>query len=778
MVFHLSLPVVPVVIVLTVTITGISAQQIQSELTLNNGHGSRVYTVACDELHCHPASGTDHPLNIRELENATATAKYAARRDGMADARLELVLYERGKPRLERFRRSLSRQIVVAMDATVPAAEIAAAVQAASFEVPAFSPRHLILSFKNPGDSLIKLAGVRKVQGVAMAKPLLASRAMKRFTSNDPRYAWNTSNTGYQWHLNNTGQNGSIAGHDVNVTSVWNSYLGSGVTIGIVDDGLEVTHPDLSPNANTTIDHNWNNGAPDDPTPTSIFDGHGTSCAGVAAARGGNAIGVTGVAPQASLVGLRLIAGSITAKEEAEALAWRNDIIDIKSNSWGWHDSGDALYSLDPLVADALIDGTQNGRDGLGVIYVWAGGNGRQNGDYSNYDGHNNAPETISVGAVDSSKQQSYYSESGANVLVCAPSNGGTSSITTTTLVAHGSYTDEFGGTSSATPLVAGVVALILEANPDLGWRDIQEILIRSSNKINLKTDPNWSINGAGFAFHHGYGAGMVDAEAAVALAKNWQNLGPQQSVTRTSGSLGLPIPDDNSVGISASLIFPPGKLRVEHVRLTVDINHSYRGDLVITLTSPDGTMSRFSEVHGDGYSDINYTFLSVHHWGESATGTWTVNISDELGIDTGQLNTFSLELLGSTPPSGYDRWALGEFSPTQLADSNISGESADPDDDGRLNLLEYATEGNPHSSDRTREPVLVGTNGTLRLQYIADTAKTDLTYQIKVSFDLVTWINSAGTVIATDNSLEIREIKLTAGASCYARLEVTRESL
>ena len=132
----------------------------------------------------------------------------------------------------------------------------------------------------------------------------------------------------------------------------------------------------------------------------------------------GNAIGVTGVAPQASLVGLRLIAGSITAKEKAEALAWRSDIIDIKSNSWGWHDSGDALYSLDPLVADALTDGTRNGRDGLGVIYVWAGGNGRQNGDYSNYEGYNNAPETISVGAVDSNKKQSYYSESGANVLV------------------------------------------------------------------------------------------------------------------------------------------------------------------------------------------------------------------------------------------------------------------------------------------------------------------------------------------------------------------------
>ncbi len=531
---------------------------------------------------------------------------------------------------------------------------------------------------------------------------------------------------------------------------------------------------------NTAIDHDWNDNSPDDPTPKRNSDDHGTSCAGVAAARGNNSIGVTGAAPQASLVGLRLIAGDTTVAEDAEALAWHTDVIDISSNSWGEFDGGDDLYPLDPLVADAFTHSAQNGRGGRGVIYLWAAGHGREFNDYSNYEGYNNAPETISVGAVNYNRQQSYYSESGANVLVCAPSDAdiGEPAITTTTLVANGSYTDEFGGTSSATPLVAGVVALILEANRNLGWRDVQEILIHSSGKINFATDPGWTTNGAGFTFHHGYGAGMVDAAAAVALAENWQNLGPQQSISRASEELLIAIPDDIASGLDATLELPPSQLRIEHVRLTVDIDHSYRGDLAITLTSPQGTVSRFSEVHDeDSHNGMSYTFLSVHHWGESSTGTWSLNVSDGAELDTGTLNTFSIELLGSEPASGYDQWLVSEFSAAQIANPGISAEGADPDGDGKANLLEYATGGNPHAFDRTGDPVLLNTGGTLRLQYIADTAKTDIIYQVKVSTDLITWTHIAEVVTARAASLETREVTLATKETCFARLEVTRQS-
>lgn len=765
-------------ITMTALLASASAQ-IMPELVLNDGRGLRAYTVACDELHCRPVIGTDHPLKIRALDNVAATASYAAEQEGREESRFDLVLYEAGKPRIARFRRSLSRRMLVTMDGTVAADAIARAAQAKSFKVPVFSTRHLILSFSNPGDSLRRLHDTRKLPGIAMARPLMGYRKTKRFTPNDPLYAWNASNSDYQWHLNNTGQNGSIIGHDINVSSVWDSYLGSGVTIGIVDDGLEVAHPDLSPNVNTAIDHDWNDNSPDDPTPTRNSDDHGTSCAGVAAARGNNSIGVTGAAPQAGLVGLRLIAGDTTAVEDAEALAWQTDVIDISSNSWGEFDSGDDLYPLDPLVADAFAHSAQNGRGGHGVIYIWAAGNGREFNDYSNYEGYNNAPETISVGAVNYNGQQTYYSEPGANVLVCAPSDAdiGEPSITTTTLVANGSYTDEFGGTSSATPLVAGIVALMLEASPNLGWRDVQEILIRSSEKISFLIDPGWATNGAGFTFHHGYGAGMVDAAAAVAMAENWQNLGPQQSTSLSSENLQTAIPDDQESGLNLPLDFPASELRVEHVRLTVDIDHSYRGDLVITLTSPEGTVSRFSEVHDDPHNGMNYTFLSVHHWGETSTGTWTLKVSDEAGGDAGQLNTFSLELLGSMPTNSYEQWLVSEFSAAQLADPGISAEGADPDGDGKANLLEYATGGDPHAFDRTGDPVMVNTGGILSLQYIADTAKTDLTYQVKVSPDLVTWTSAAEVVTAMLASLETREVAFATKDICFARLEVTRQS-
>ena len=171
----------------------------------------------------------------------------------------------------------------------------------------------------------------------------------------------------------------------------------------------------------------------------------------------------------------------------------------------------------------------------------------------------------------------------------------------------------------------------------------MQEILISSSQKIHFATDPDWTTNGGGYSFHHGYGAGMVDATAAVSKAESWQNLGTRQSTSLSSAPLQAEIPDNLPSGLDVSLEFPDSQLRIEHVRLTVDIDHKYRGDLVITLTSPDGTVSRFTEAHDDAGKDINYTFLSVHHWGEYPAGIWTLNVSDREEFDNGTLNNFTI---------------------------------------------------------------------------------------------------------------------------------------
>ena len=156
--------------------------------------------------------------------------------------------------------------------------------------------------------------------------PLTARQQSTRATPNDPLYP-------NQWHLNNTGQSGGTAGEDVNVKSVWDTILGTDVVIGIVDDGLQHSHPDLTSNYSAALSFDFNNND-SDPSPSSS-DRHGTSVAGVAAGDGFNGIGVSGSAPDATLAGLRLISAPSTDQDEADALSYMNQDIDIYSNSWG-----------------------------------------------------------------------------------------------------------------------------------------------------------------------------------------------------------------------------------------------------------------------------------------------------------------------------------------------------------------------------------------------------------------------------------------------------------
>src|SRR5690606_15910850 len=140
----------------------------------------------------------------------------------------------------------------------------------------------------------------------------LARQHQKRLIPSDPFFS-------QQWHLQNTGQGSGLAGTDVNITSVWDTFRGAGVRIGIVDDGLDILHSDLVPNLDLLNDRDWNDSTPDDPTPNTLWDFHGTSCAGVAAGRGNNGLGISGAAPEATLVGMRLIAAATTDLQEAEA---------------------------------------------------------------------------------------------------------------------------------------------------------------------------------------------------------------------------------------------------------------------------------------------------------------------------------------------------------------------------------------------------------------------------------------------------------------------------
>ncbi|MCI0555559.1 MAG: S8 family serine peptidase, partial [Anaerolineae bacterium] len=357
------------------------------------------------------------------------------------------------------------------------------------------------------------------------------------------------------------------------------------------------------------------------------------------------------VAPFSTLVGLRLIGGPSTDAMEANAFNHEMQAIDLKNNSWGPSDNGMTLEGPGPLAQAALANSVQNGRNGLGTIFVWAGGNGLGKLDNQNYDGYVNSIYTVSVGAVTHTGTQSSYSERGACMLVCAPSSS--PGITTTDIVGpggytSGDYTSTFGGTSSASPAATGAIALILEANPNLGWRDVQEILVQSARK-NQPGDTGWFNNGAGFHFNHKFGFGLIDTQAAVALGSTWVNLEPQTSQALSQTGLGVSIPDNNPTGVSRTFDFSSSAIRLEHVTVTANISHTSRGNLEITLTSPSGTASRLAEKHndtGDNYS--NWTFMSVANWGESSTGTWTLKVADLTAGTTGTLNSLTLNLYGT----------------------------------------------------------------------------------------------------------------------------------
>jgi subtilisin family serine protease len=290
-----------------------------------------------------------------------------------------------------------------------------------------YAPGFYLVETDEIGGALNLAEQLREQPGVLGADPVLARLRQKKWVPNDTLFS-------QQWHLQNAGQGGGTAGIDVNITDVWDTYRGSNILIGIVDDGLQLTHTDLFQNVNTTLDWDWNDGD-GDPSPVLSNDWHGTSCAGVAAARGHNGRGVSGAAPYATLVGYRLIGGEATDVMEASAMTTNNHLVHLKSNSWGPYDDG-VLEGPGPLTRAALSNAATTGRGGRGTILVWAGGNGLEEYDDSNYDGYANSIYTIAVAGLTDSGKQAWYSEPGANLVVTAPSSGGSTDIITTDLLA------------------------------------------------------------------------------------------------------------------------------------------------------------------------------------------------------------------------------------------------------------------------------------------------------------------------------------------------------
>ena len=352
-----------------------------------------------------------------------------------------------------------------------------------------------------------------------------------------------------QWHLRNTGQEVgnpdfqeilAVPGEDLGAVGAWNQgYSGAGVVVGVIDSGFQTNHPELFDNYNAALSNGFAFGE-------GSVGSHGTAVAGLIGADGNNHYGAVGVAYNASLVNMDI--GTDTGVFYGpELFNYRNDVIDIYNMSFGEPLPGRAIAPLTAFEVNALRNAVRFGRPGadgqaLGNIFVKASGNDGGtdfapdgfpqggNWDSSIYDGLANSRYVVTVGAVDhdgvyfnTDGTLTNYPEAGANVLVVAPTGsvsldigvdfGVGSGIWTTDQVGENGYnslgdfdgdfltdtsfTSRFNGTSAAAPMVTGVIALMLEANPNLNYRDVQEILVRSARQNSLQKQNGDYVNTA-----------------------------------------------------------------------------------------------------------------------------------------------------------------------------------------------------------------------------------------------------------------------------------------
>lgn len=465
---------------------------------------------------------------------------------------------------------------------------------------PGVHARELTQPSRHVTTSLLSSTGVKWAE-----QQVLVQRYKREVTFTDPLYP-------SQWNLRNIGQFQGRPGEDINIMGAWDDgYTGSGVQIAVIDDGYQHTHPDLSKNYAAADSVNFN-GAPgdaSDPSPDTNppagkeQDRHGTAVAGVAMGASNGVCGV-GAAFEARGAGIRMISSPVTDATEADGITYHNQNNHIYSNSWGPPDDGIVVDGPKELFRRAVEHASTTARGGKGSIYVWAAGNGGEFNDNCNYDGYANQRFVIAVGAVGIDGKKAFYSEPCAALVVAAPSSSYNlaAGIRTIDLVGPAGYVDgnclsEFGGTSSACPLVAGVIALMLQANAALSWRDVT-VLLASTARKNDPTDADWTTNDRKYNVNHKYGFGVVDASAAVKASKTHVLLNAEQSNTMRYTSETY-IQPNSGVGFTANFEMDPDFV-VERVVVTVVIDHPNSGDLLITLTSPHGTESVLAEPHSN----------------------------------------------------------------------------------------------------------------------------------------------------------------------------------
>ncbi|XP_036141692.1 neuroendocrine convertase 1 isoform X3 [Monomorium pharaonis] len=399
-----------------------------------------------------------------------------------------------------------------------------------------------------------------------------------------------------QWYLQDTRTNKALPKLDLNVLPLYRlGITGRGVRIAVLDDGLEYTHDDLRNNYDAAISYDINEGD-DDPFPRydkSGMNGHGTRCAGEIGMEANNQKCGVGVAFEASIGGIKLLDGLVNDRVEGEALGYRSELIDIYTASWGPADDGKSLEAPGRLALEALERGITEGRKGKGNIYVWASGNGGSKSDDCGCDGYVGSIYTVAVGSASQTGRFPWYGERCPATLATTYSSGAYNDQMIATTDLRNTCTTRHTGTSASAPLAAGILALALQVNNDLTWRDIQHLITWSSEYNPLSENPGWFKNAAGFWFNSRFGFGLMNAYALVKASYNWTTV-PEKTICKVDNAY---IANNRLIyGNSKKLQFDAGNvcrtsgseiIFLEHVEVEVNLEYSRRGALQMRLAAP-----------------------------------------------------------------------------------------------------------------------------------------------------------------------------------------------